>query len=204
MIGIVDYGAGNLTSVSNALNYLNIENLISSNPEELAKCERVIFPGVGAAGSSMNELAKRGLDSFLKKTLQSGVPTLGICVGCQIILDSSEEDEGVKCLGILPGKTVRFKSEGNLKIPHMGWNQVSHDESHPLFAGIASGTEFYFVHSFYPAEIPSENDIAQSQYGSQKFCAVHGYKNLVATQFHTEKSGEPGLKLLRNFSKWNP
>ncbi len=204
MIGIVDYGAGNLTSVANALNHLNIKNCISADPLALASCERIIFPGVGAAGASMRELESRGLDVFLRESFKSGKPILGICVGCQIVLSYSEEDGGVSCLDLLEGKTVRFKDETHLKIPHMGWNQVVHDESHPVLKGIPSGTEFYFVHSFHPAEIPVANQVAQTTYGNQKFVSIHGQKNLIATQFHTEKSGEPGLQLLKNFSQWMP
>lgn len=202
MIGIVDYGAGNLTSVANALNHLGVENAISDQPDFLKKCDRIIFPGVGAAGASMRELAKRGLDVALKEIVEAGTPVLGICVGCQIVLNHSEEDGGVQCLGLLPGTTVRFQSEKGLKIPHMGWNQVEWQADHPVFAGIPSGTEFYFVHSFHPADVPEKNQIGKTTYGTQNFVSIHGSANVVATQFHCEKSGLPGLKVLENFSKW--
>ncbi len=203
MIGIVDYGAGNLTSVANALNHLGVENQVSEDPEFLKSCDRVIFPGVGAAASSMEELAKRKQDQALKEIVAMGIPVLGICVGCQILLETSEEDGGVDCLGLIPGSVKRFDEEEGVKIPHMGWNQVQFEVEHPLFEGIDSGTEFYFVHGYHPTDVKDENSLGSCVYGTQKFTTILGKRNLVATQFHVEKSGEPGLKLLANFAKWN-
>lgn len=199
---VVDYGAGNLTSVHNALNYLGISNTVTQDPQVIAKADRVIFPGVGAAGSAMQTLQKTGLGESVRLAVAQGKPVLGICIGCQIITESSEEDGGVRCLGLIPGQTVRFRSEPGLKIPHMGWNQVHFTQSHPILQGIDSGTDFYFVHSYHP-QVSEAHTFATTTYGSQIFPCVLGQGNLVATQFHTEKSGEPGLLVLKNFSRWS-
>jgi glutamine amidotransferase len=199
---IVDYGAGNLTSVYNALNYLNIKNKISCKPAEIEYAEKIIFPGVGAAKNAMETLNRTGIGEAIKSSVKKGTPVLGICIGCQIILESSEEDGGVQCLGLLKGNAVKFKNELNIKIPHIGWNQVHFTKEHPLFKGIPNGSNFYFVHSYYPS-IGKELSITYgtSTYGSQTFPCVIGKDNLIATQFHLEKSGEIGLKALDNFSK---
>lgn len=199
---VVDYGAGNLTSVHNALNYLGISNAVTSDPAVIALADRVVFPGVGAAGSAMETLKRTGLGEAVRGAVKAGKPVLGICIGCQIITGSSEEDGGVECLGLLPGRAVRFRSEAGLKIPHMGWNQVYFTQPHPLLEGVPSGSEFYFVHSYHP-EVAAEYAFAETTYGTQAFPCVIGNGNLVATQFHTEKSGEVGLRLLKNFSEWS-
>lgn len=198
---VVDYGAGNLTSVHNALNFMGISNVVTNDPAVIDLADRVVFPGVGAAGSAMETLKRTGLGEAVRRAVQAGKPVLGICIGCQIITESSEEDGGVACLGLLPGRAVRFRSEAGLKIPHMGWNQVHFNQAHPLFAGVDSGSEFYFVHSFHP-QVDASLSFAHTTYGSQTFPCVIGKDNLVATQFHTEKSGEVGLRLLKNFSQW--
>ena len=199
---VVDYGAGNLTSVHNALNFLGISNTVTSDTSVIARADRVVFPGVGAAGSAMETLSRTGLGEAVREAVKAGKPVLGICIGCQIITQSSEEDGGVECLGLLPGRAVRFRSEAGLKIPHMGWNQVHFTQPHPLLEGVPSGSEFYFVHSYHP-EVAAEYSYAETTYGSQTFPCVIGKDNLVATQFHTEKSGEVGLRLLKNFSEWS-
>lgn len=199
---VVDYGAGNLTSVHNALDYLGVSNEVTSDPAVIAAADRVVFPGVGAAGSAMETLRRTGLGGAVRSAVLAGKPVLGICIGCQIITEFSEEDGGVPCLGLLPGRAVRFRSEPGLKIPHMGWNQVHFTQPHPLLAGVDSGCEFYFVHSYYP-QVETALTFATTTYGSQQFSCVIGRDNLVATQFHTEKSGEAGLRLLKNFSQWS-
>lgn len=206
MVAIIDYKAGNLQSVSNALSKLGYENKITADADEIRNAERVIFPGVGAANSAMKNLKEAKLDVILKEVIASGKPVLGICLGTQIILGYSEEDGGVECLNIIPGKAIRFNKEEDMKIPHMGWNQVNYDESskHPIFNGLKNNLEFYFVHSFYPAPENSDNVVATTTYGSQKFCCAMQKGNLISTQFHPEKSGDIGLKLLDNFCKWNP
>jgi len=198
---IVDYGAGNLTSVHNALKYLNIKSEVSKEPEEIESAGKIIFPGVGAAKTAMENLNRTGIGEAVKNAVKKGVPVLGICIGCQIILESSEENGGVRCLELLEGKAVRFKNEPNLKIPHIGWNQVNFAKEHPIFKGIPDGSNFYFVHSYHPAVPATEAVYATTTYGSQTFPSIIGKGSLIATQFHLEKSGEVGLKVLGNFSK---
>lgn len=206
MIGIVDYKAGNLTSVARALQSLSVPCEVTDDLEVLGKCERIIFPGVGAAGEAMANLRQTGMDQFIREKVEEGVPVLGICLGTQVIFDYSEENE-TTCLGIVPGSVRRFPADmadedGRiLKIPHMGWNQVAFRREHPVFKGIAEEASFYFVHSYYPAPDDDRNAIGLTDYGI-RFCAAVARKNLVAVQFHPEKSGRPGLKILANFSCW--
>jgi glutamine amidotransferase len=208
MITLVDYKAGNLTSVRRALDHLGIPCQISADPDVVRRANKIIFPGVGAAGAAMSVLRERGLDSALKDSFATGTPILGICIGCQIILEHSEEDDA-ECLGLLQGKTVRFcqparaetSSAPTLKIPHMGWNTVTVTRPHPLLAHLCPGNEFYFVHSFYPQPADLSQVYATSDYGSE-FPVAIGKDNLFAVQFHTEKSGPAGLKVLENFAKW--
>lgn len=201
MITIVDYKAGNLTSVKRALDHLGIPNQVSADPQTVVEAGRVIFPGVGAAGAAMGVLKERGLDAALKECFQKGTPILGICIGCQIILTHSEEDD-TPCLDLLPGACVRFRvSDPALKIPHMGWNAVSVLRPHPLLGHLRPGDEFYFVHSFYPQPDDPTLVYAESEHGG-RFPAAIGKDNLFAVQFHAEKSGQVGLKVLENFSQW--
>lgn len=203
MLAIIDYGAGNLQSVSNVLSHLGFQHRISSDYSEIMDSERVLFPGVGAAESSMLELRQRGLDQALRDFAASGKPMMGICVGCQVLLDSSEEDGGIQTLGLVSGRARRFVKEEQIKIPHMGWNQVHQTRPHVLFDGIASGVEFYYVHSFYPQLLNSSEVLAKTTYGSQEFDAALLKDNIFATQFHAEKSGEVGLRLISNFCRWD-
>jgi glutamine amidotransferase len=201
MITIIDYNAGNIRSVLRACAEVGADAVTTSDPKIVAKATRIIFPGVGAAPSAMEYLKKIGLDMALINAFKAGVPILGICLGAQIVLDSSEEGPQ-KCLGLVPGKTVRFKlKDKSLKIPHMGWNEVKVVKPHPLLDGIKKGDEFYFVHSFYPQPNAKENTYAVADYGGD-FCCALGYKNLFATQFHPEKSGRLGLELLERFTRW--
>ncbi|HSQ42290.1 MAG TPA: imidazole glycerol phosphate synthase subunit HisH [Fibrobacteraceae bacterium] len=202
-LAIVDYGAGNLTSVFNAIQYLGLQGQITSDPTVVRAADRVIFPGVGAARASMDVLVSSGLGQAVHDAVLADKPVLGICIGCQIILRHSEEDGGVDCLGLLPGNAVRFHSEPSLKIPHMGWNQVNFTTLHPIFSGIADKSEFYFVHSFHPLMDDPATVAAYTTYGTQRFAAAIFRNNLVATQFHLEKSGEIGLKVLHNFCQWD-
>lgn len=204
MIHIVDYGAGNLTSVYNALAKVGVDSVITQDADLIAQADRVIFPGVGAAGSSMENIRRYGLDQALKTVVSQGKPVLGICVGSQVILESSEEDGGVSCLGFIPGQAKRFQSQPGVKIPHMGWNKVNYLREHPIFDGIQDGSEFYYVHSYYPAPQSESDALATSSYAGVDFHCVLNKGNLISTQFHTEKSGEPGLRLLKNFSTWKP
>ncbi|PWH12175.1 MAG: hypothetical protein DDG60_14115 [Anaerolineae bacterium] len=320
MITLVDYKAGNLTSVRRALTHLGIPSQITADPDVVRRAEKIIFPGVGAAGAAMSVLRERGLDAALKESFAKGTPILGICIGCQIILEHSEEDD-TECLGLLPGRTIRFFSSASsvspsvapsassvsksvapsvassvvpsassvspsvassassvsksaapsassvsksvapsvassvapsassvspsvassassvsksaapsassvsksaapsassvsksvapsayplpnpLKIPHMGWNAVTVIRPHPLLAHLRPGDEFYFVHSYYPQPADLGQIYAVSDYGGE-FPVAIGKDNLFAVQFHTEKSGAVGLRVLENFSKW--
>lgn len=201
MITIIDYNAGNIKSVLRACIEVSAKAAITSDPKVVAKATKIIFPGVGAAPSAMEYLQKTGLDAALKNAFKSGTPILGICMGAQIVLDSSEEGNQ-KCFGLVPGKTVRFRlKEQSLKIPHMGWNEVKVVQPHPLLEGIKAGDEFYFVHSYYPQPAAKKNVYAVTDYGGD-FCCALGYKNLFATQFHPEKSGRLGLQLLERFTRW--
>jgi imidazole glycerol-phosphate synthase subunit HisH len=201
MITIIDYNAGNIRSVLRACAEVGAAAEITNDPRKVQKATKVIFPGVGAAPSGMEYVTKTGLDVAIKYVFKQGVPLLGICLGAQIILEDSEEGP-TKCLGLVAGKTVRFKvTDRALKIPHMGWNEVKVVKPHPLLEGINPGDEFYFVHSFYPQPKDSANVYASSGHGGD-FCCALGYKNLFATQFHPEKSGKFGLRILEKFAKW--
>ena len=200
---VVDYHAGNLTSVLNAFGHLGISVKASSDPSEIADADRLVFPGVGAARSAMETLENSGIGNAIFRVVERKRPVLGICIGCQIVLQSSEENGGVKCLGLIDGKAVRFREEPGIKIPQMGWNQVDFLKDHPLFEGIPDGSDFYFVHSYYPDSIAAENALARTTFGSQSFVSAICRENLVATQFHLEKSGDVGLRVLKNFSAWS-
>jgi imidazole glycerol-phosphate synthase subunit HisH len=201
MITIVDYKAGNLTSVERALVSLGIPNQISSDPKVIRGAERIIFPGVGHSGTAMQVLKERGLDSALKEAYAQGTPILGICIGCQIILTYSEEGD-TQCLDIIPGICTRFQlRDASLKIPHMGWNTVTVTQEHPILAHLQTDDEFYFVHSYFPQPTNPKAIYAISEYG-KPFPVAIGTGNLFAVQFHAEKSGPVGLKLLQNFSQW--
>jgi glutamine amidotransferase len=205
MIAIIDYKAGNLTSVARALQNIGESFLITDDIKKLEAASHVIFPGVGAAGDAMVNLRQKKLDSWLKDWISKGRPLMGICLGTQIVLDYSEENN-TDCVGLVPGSTKRFPdqlaSAGRaLKIPHMGWNNVEFKRSHPVFSGISPDAEFYFVHSYYPDPSDESAVLGVTDYGI-KFCSVLAVKNLVAMQFHPEKSGRPGLQILRNFCNW--
>jgi len=207
MIAIIDYKAGNLTSVALALQSIGEAFVITDNIAILNTAERIIFPGVGAAGEAMANLRAKGLDEWLHNWIKQGKPLLGICLGTQIILTLSEEND-TNCLGLIAGTTKRFPDNltddrGKLKIPHMGWNNVSLLRQHPVFADIPPAAEFYFVHSYYPAPADEAVILGWTDYGIG-FCSVLAQNNLVAMQFHPEKSGRYGLQILRNFCKWRP
>ena len=204
MIAIVDYKAGNLTSVRLALEHLGIPATVTQDPAVIARAERVIFPGVGAAGSAMEHLAELDLAAPLHAALDSGKPFLGICLGTQVIFDRSEEDGGTDCLGIVPGAVKQFRPSDPLcKVPQMGWNTVELRVDHPVFVGIEDDCEFYFVHSFYPDPADPTQIYAETEYAGVRFASVVGRGNLIATQFHPERSGRIGLRLLENFSTWD-
>jgi len=198
MIGVVDYKAGNLKSVDSALSFHGADFIISDDPDKLLKCDKMIFPGVGEAKSAMEVLKMSGLGDAVKAFAESGKPLLGICLGAQIVFDSSEE-RATECLGLIPGKVKKFPSDMGLKVPHMGWNTIQHSGI-KLFTGIKQDSSFYFVHSYYIEAESDKNVSASCDYGLN-FTAAAVKDNILACQFHPEKSGESGLKILENFIK---
>ena len=202
MIAIVDYKAGNLTSVARALAYLGHRCEIADRPERVRAAERIVLPGVGAAGATMRNLCAHGLDEVLRDEMRAGKPFLGICIGIQVLFDRSEEDDA-RCLGVITGRVVRFPAavDGRrLKVPQIGWNRVRQTWPHPIFRGVPDNTDFYFVNSYYPIPDDSALVAATSDHGVP-FAAAIARDNVVATQFHLEKSGAAGLRLLDNFCR---
>jgi glutamine amidotransferase len=205
-IGVVDYGMGNLRSVSKALESLGFPTVVSGEPAVLSSCRGIVFPGVGAFRDCMGNVVRQGLLPFLKEYLVSGRPFLGICVGMQLLFTESEEFGRHEGIGYFPGKVVRFPADmpapggGVLKVPHMGWNSVEILSDHPVLEGIPSGTYFYFVHSYYA--IPSDPGVAGCRTTYRvPFTAAVGQGNRFAVQFHPEKSQAAGLRLLANFGR---
>ncbi len=195
---IIDYQAGNVTSVQRALASLGVESCITPDPNVVRAADRVIFPGVGAAASCMANLRSTGLDQALHDVVNAGTPVLGICVGMQLLFSHSDEDGGVECLNILPGTVKRFQpTDQQLKVPHMGWNPVTFSEGESLQTETVL-TPYYFVHSFYCSPTDESLTVARSEHGIE-FCAGVRRDNLVAMQFHPEKSGPAGLRLLQRF-----
>ena len=199
---IIDYQAGNLTSVVRSFKALGVEGRVTQDPAQVVAASRVVFPGVGAAGKAMATLRELGLDRALKECFRKGIPILGICLGAQIILESSEENDNTPCLGLLPGHTRALPHRSGLKIPHMGWNRVRFLRPHPVFQGLPEEAEYYFVHSYYPDPAEKAMVLGVTEHGVE-FPSALGWRNLVATQFHPEKSGRYGLKILENFLAWD-
>lgn len=201
MITIVDYNAGNLRSVKRACDAVGIESVFTQDADAIASATRIIFPGVGHAKTAMEMLRSTGLVDALGSARDRGTPILGICVGAQLALESSEEG-GMAGLGWLAGRTRRFAfDDASLKVPHMGWNAVDVTRPHPLLSGVQQGDEFYFVHSYYLEPAEPEDVYATTDYGGA-FCCALGRDNVFATQFHPEKSGRLGLELLERFARW--
>lgn len=201
VLAIVDYDAGNLRSVQRACAEVGVPAVVTASPNEIREAERVIFPGVGAAGPAMRSIRSAGIDTALVDVFNSGRPLLGICMGLQICLEHSEEDD-TSTLGMVPGQVCRFRlNNPKLKIPHMGWNNLRVVRDHPVLQSIDESVEFYFVHAYYPQPKRTEDVIAVSTY-EKEFCCVVGFKNFVGTQFHPEKSGRAGLSLLERFVAW--
>jgi imidazole glycerol-phosphate synthase subunit HisH len=202
MIAIIDYNAGNLTSVKRAMDYIGKDSVVTDDYSKILNAERIIFPGVGAAGRAMADLKKRRLDKAIIEAFNNKKPILGICLGTQIIMEMSEEND-TECLGIIRGRVSRFAGESSgMKVPHMGWNNVILKRDHPLFEGVEQGSEFYFVHSYYPVPAEPDKVLGETDYIT-RFASFLVAGNLAAMQFHPEKSGEPGLKILANFSEWD-
>ncbi len=195
-ITIIDYGAGNVRNVFRAIDQLGIKPIISADPKDILSSDGVILPGVGAAQDTMNYLSEKNLIEPIKQYINANNYFLGVCMGLQALFDYSLEGGRQQCLGIIPGKIVRFTDD--LVVPHMGWNQINIVKKHKLIDGISDKEYFYFVHSFYPEPSSKEVVIATSQYGSN-FPSVVAQNNVYATQFHPEKSGEIGLRIYHNF-----
>lgn len=198
MIAIIDYGAGNLRSVVNAITKLGYQPKVTSDAADVLKADVLILPGVGAAGSTVDSLKRLGLAEPVKRYIAEGRPFLGICIGMQVLLTHTEEGNGHDCLDIVAGEVRKLPA--GLKIPHMGWNQVKQKLAHPLFTGIPDAVNFYFVHSYYVAPDDASLVAGETEYGIP-FCSIIARDKLVATQFHPEKSGESGLKMYDNFLK---
>ncbi|MEI8123131.1 MAG: imidazole glycerol phosphate synthase subunit HisH [bacterium] len=204
MIAIVDYKAGNLTSVKLGFEAIGVQATITDRPDVILQSDRVVFPGVGAAGASMCHLRELGLVDVLRAVVARGTPFLGICVGMQVLFDRSEEDGGTSTLGFIPGEVKLFNpTNPSDKVPQIGWNAVRLQRPHPVFAGVENETEFYFVHSYYPVTTNPADRLGVTDYAGVDFTSIVGRGNLVATQFHIEKSGRIGLKVFENFSRWD-
>ena len=198
MIAIIDYDAGNLKSVEKALQFLGVEAKITSNAEEILGADKIILPGVGAFGDAMEKLNNSGLSEVIREAVRRKIPLLGICLGLQLLFEASEESEGVDGLSVLKGKIVRIPDKEGFKVPHIGWNSLKINSESKLFAGIPEDSYVYFVHSYYLA---AEEPIvaATTDYVVDIHAAVEK-EHVFACQFHPEKSGDIGLKLLKNFA----
>ncbi|MBI4711429.1 MAG: imidazole glycerol phosphate synthase subunit HisH [Candidatus Omnitrophica bacterium] len=201
MIAIIDYGMGNLRSVSKALEYLGASYKLCSKGKDLSRAAKVVLPGVGAFGDAMKELQSRGFLGPIKELVRRKAKLMGVCLGLQLLFEKSEENPGVKGLGIFKGTVRKFRSK-TVKIPHMGWNDLKIIRKHPLLEGIPSGEYFYFVHSYCGKPAAKSLTLASCQYGREEFSAVIGNEQVFATQFHPEKSQEAGLRILKNFIQW--
>jgi imidazole glycerol-phosphate synthase subunit HisH len=204
MIAIIDYKAGNLTSVALGFEAIGAEAVVTRDPDVIRAAERVVFPGVGAAGAAMSNLRALALIDVIHSVVASGTPFLGICLGTQILLSRSEEDGGTDCLNLTKGRVRHFSpTNPRDKVPHMGWNAVRQKIAHPVMANIDDDSEFYFVHSYYPDPEDESVILGTTSYADITFTSAIYRDNLVATQFHPEKSGRVGLRLLENFAQWD-
>ncbi len=198
-VAVVDYEAGNTLSVTRALDKVGARVDLTADPRRVEAADAVVLPGVGAFGDCMRKLRERGMDEACLTTYRVGKPFLGVCVGLQVLFERSEESPAAEGLGILPGRVVRF-DVGDFKVPHMGWNELGVVRDHPVLVGL-DGEAFYFVHSYHPKPGKPEHLLGVAEYGGQ-FCAAAGRDNLVAVQFHPEKSSRAGLALYENFLSW--
>ncbi|MFN8532190.1 MAG: imidazole glycerol phosphate synthase subunit HisH [Dehalococcoidia bacterium] len=198
MIAVVNYGAGNLRSVAKALESIGAPIVVTSDPSVVDRADAVILPGVGAAADTMSGLREAGMVEPLRSAVRQGKPFFGVCIGLQVLLTESDEDGGAACLDIVPGRVRRIPD--GVKVPHMGWNQVHSRRDHPLFAGIPNDSFFYFVHSYYAEPADPEVVLGETEH-LVRFCSVIARDNLVATQFHPEKSGPIGVRIYQNFCR---
>ena len=200
MLAIVDYQMGNLRSVQKGFEKVGHSATITSDPDELARADKVILPGVGAFGDAMHELRRRDLVEPIREAVRSGKPFLGICLGLQLLFEVGHEGGRHEGLGILEGEVVKFDLPKDYKVPHMGWNELSFRRPCPLFEGLGEGTHCYFVHSYYVSPKDKKVVAAETDYGDP-FCSVAWRDNVYATQFHPEKSQADGLRILKNFAE---
>ncbi len=198
MVAIIDYGAGNLMSVKKALDYIGAESEITMDKDKILSASHIILPGVGSFGDAMQSMENRGMVETVKTAARSGKPFLGICLGLQLLFGKSDESRGVSGLSLLSGEIVSIPKNMGLKVPHIGWNSVSIKQKCGIFKDIPDESYFYFVHSYYLKNAEEKDVAATAQYGVEIQCAIQ-QGNLCATQFHPEKSGKAGLKLLENF-----
>ncbi len=198
MIAIVDYGLGNLGSVTKGFRHAGAETLLTGDPAQLRAAEALVLPGDGAFGATMDEIRQRGLVPVLLEAAAKGTPLLGICIGMQVLFEESEEHGRHQGLGLLPGRVRRF--DGALPVPHMGWNRLKRRRSHPLLDGFEDGSHVYFVHSYF-CDAPGDVVIATSDYGSD-FAAIAGRDNVLGVQFHPEKSQAVGLAMVKSFVRY--
>ena len=195
-VAIIDYGVGNLRSVEKAFATTGCEAIVSADESVLRAAEKLVLPGVGAFGACMKALRERGFDRLVQERVREGTPLLGVCVGMQLLFDESEEFGATAGLGLLRGRVRRF--EGDLVVPHVGWNRIHQTREHALFAGVVDGSFCYFVHSFYCEAVDDAVVVGQTDYGG-RYASVVAERNVFGVQFHPEKSQDVGLKMLRNF-----
>ena len=200
MIAIIDYDAGNIKSVEKSLNYLGEEAIITRDHDEIVNSDKVILPGVGAFADAMEKIRHYGLEETIHEVVEKNIPFLGICLGLQLMFESSDEGPGVKGLGLLPGKILRIPKSGDLKIPHMGWNNIKVKEDSRLFKGLPENPYVYFVHSYYLKAQDEQIVVASTEYSTHIHASVES-GNVFACQFHPEKSSDIGLQILKNFSE---
>lgn len=198
MVAIIDYDAGNIKSVEKAIQLLGEEAIVTRNPEDILSASSVILPGVGSFGDAMEKLHKYGLIPVIKEVVKREIPFLGICLGLQLLFERSEESPGVEGLGILSGEIKRIPDNGELKIPHIGWNSLKYPNMGRLYKGISEDCYVYFVHSYYLEAKEEESVVATTEYGTMIHASVEK-GNVFACQFHPEKSSSVGLKILKNF-----
>ncbi|HJT66701.1 MAG TPA: imidazole glycerol phosphate synthase subunit HisH [Pyrinomonadaceae bacterium] len=199
-VAIIDYGVGNLRSVEKAFAATGCDAIVSGDEKLLRSAERLVLPGVGAFGACMKALTARGFDQLVRERVEEGTPLLGVCVGMQLLFETSEEFGSTPGLGLLPGRVKRFNDE--LVVPHVGWNRVDQIREDPLFNDIASESFFYFVHSFYCEPVETGIVAGKTDYGI-RYASVVAHRNICGVQFHPEKSQNAGLQLLKNFARLN-
>jgi imidazole glycerol-phosphate synthase subunit HisH len=202
MIGIIDFGAGNLQSVANAFDQINVDAAVIDDPAWAADCDRLVLPGVGSFALAMEALAERGWTDALRRYAETGRPLLGICLGMQLLFERGEEHGETAGLGLIPGAVLPLRPSAAQKVPHVGWNSLIHLRQHPLFERVKPHVDFYFVHSFHCVPRDPGDVIARCEYG-ENFTAVVARASIAGMQFHPEKSQPAGLRILENFTEWD-